>query len=995
MVNNIFKTFLLTLKRSNNGVFEIIYQSSSFNSWKKENDEILNIEEINALFPTLNNSLFDLIFESLEKNKTLEIPLVIDSQSFIFLKFEGCILTHNENSNIINTIVSQEIFGSCPTWIINFKDQSILTEVNNTEDYFPSNLDDFRGYLRIRFPFLDQETLDNLLNQETDNAEFSFINLKFKSKNISADYRSLQLEEYHDNRTPQSEGQNSVTISGNENHEIIYFKYLKKSKEILWSGPLCGLLGYEDGNLRSFILWDWLKIIHPDDRKLVEDFVSLRHYDKDNYSFTYRVRNNKGTFQYLTNNIRVFKSAITQEEGLTGTLIDAIQHKKKSKTVEDKNEVLQNLTEKNFIQNMLSEVSAICTLFKGQNLFEEINHLIYRKLGIRFCIIGNVDPGINKMEVLSICESGKNINDSDKWWENLLNDELLPIDPANNFLMISSEKDNVLSHISYFIEHKITSLLRLALFDTEMNKIGTLCLLHDQPFNNKAHYGELFSILRDWISKELNRYRFENVLQETNFMHDAILNGTAYAIFAVNHQFELILINNKTLPVFNLQNKDELMKTKLIKSDTSATLLEVISGFLKSGLKTDYFHLPIGEDDYKELKISFTKIQYGNENKESYVIFVDDITDRTLSEKKLIASEQLFRSIAENFPRGSVAVLDKSLNYLFTDGEEYKLSGTDPKSLIGTNFLKQLSGDNLKITKISLNKVLRGQRVSYETEGRHMKFLQSGVPLINNSKEVDRILLVTQNITQAKRLESDKEKLIKDLKSHNEELLRFAYIVSHNLRAPIVNISLLLDLYNDENPADPGNREVWENLKISTNLLDTTLQDLIEVVSIKKQKIPKVEQIDFKLLLNNIEKSLFNQLKESGIKIEKDFSGLNDINYVYAHLENFFMNFMTNSVKYKHPERSPIVKIKTYIENEYCVIRFEDNGIGLDLRRYGDRIFGLYQRFHNHVEGKGLGLYLIREQIRAHDGKIEIESEVGKGTVFKVYLRNLIMNHSL
>lgn len=103
---------------------------------------------------------------------------------------------------------------------------------------------------------------------------------------------------------------------------------------------------------------------------------------------------------------------------------------------------------------------------------------------------------------------------------------------------------------------------------------------------------------------------------------------------------------------------------------------------------------------------------------------------------------------------------------------------------------------------------------------------------------------------------------------------------------------------------------------------------------------------------------------------------------------------MTNSVKYKHPERSPIVKISTYKENEYCVIRFEDNGIGLDLTRYGDRIFGLYQRFHNHVEGKGLGLYLIREQIRAHDGKIEIESEVGKGTVFKVYLRNLIMNHS-
>jgi signal transduction histidine kinase len=254
--------------------------------------------------------------------------------------------------------------------------------------------------------------------------------------------------------------------------------------------------------------------------------------------------------------------------------------------------------------------------------------------------------------------------------------------------------------------------------------------------------------------------------------------------------------------------------------------------------------------------------------------------------------------------------------------------------------------------------------------------------------------LVKQNITQAKKLESEREKLIKDLKSHNEELLRFAYIVSHNLRAPIVNISLLLDLYDEGNPHNPENSEVIENLKISTNLLNTTLQDLIEVVSIKKQKIPKVELINFRSLLNNIEKSLFNQLREAGTIIHKDFTALEEMNYVYAHMENFFMNFMTNSVKYRHPDRMPEMWITTYEENNYCVIRFEDNGIGLDLERYGDRIFGLYQRFHNHVEGKGLGLYLVREQIRANDGKITIESKVGKGTVFKIYLRNLIRNES-
>jgi len=489
MVENIFKSILLTFKKSNNGVFEILYQSNSFLSWKNQGAYKLNIEEINALFPTLQNSLFNLLFEKLEKKKTLEIPLILDHKSFVWLKFKGCVLAHEENSYLINTIISQDSARSSTSWIINSKDRSILTEVSKTRDYFHSNLKDFRGYLMVRFPFFSESMLDKLLSQETENAEYTFINQKFIAKNISPDYRSLELEECQDSGASESKLKKNDALSSNENHEIIYFKYLKKSQEILWSGPLFNLLGYEDGNLRSFILWDWLKLIHPEDRKLVKDFVTSEKYEKGNYSITYRVKNKEGHFQHLTNNIRIFKSAITQEEGLTGTLINALQHKKEKKKLKGKKSILRTLTEKNFIQNMLTEVSAISTLFKGQNLFEEINHLIYRKLGIRFCIIGNLDSGNNEMEILSICESGKKIKDRDKTWENFLNEELLPIDSANNFLMISPEKNDKLSNIPFFIEHRISSFLRLSLFDTEMNEIGTLCLLHDQPFKNKAHYG--------------------------------------------------------------------------------------------------------------------------------------------------------------------------------------------------------------------------------------------------------------------------------------------------------------------------------------------------------------------------------------------------------------------------------------------------------------------------------------------------------------------------
>lgn len=352
---------------------------------------------------------------------------------------------------------------------------------------------------------------------------------------------------------------------------------------------------------------------------------------------------------------------------------------------------------------------------------------------------------------------------------------------------------------------------------------------------------------------------------------------------------------------------------------------------------------------------------------------------------------QLYQSIAQNFPRGTIDVLDTSLRYIYTDGTEYRLLDLDPAQLVGTYHLDLYEGKNKLVSQKNLELVLEGEMVNYEVQFRKQFYLKSGVPLRNEKGEIDRILLVQQNITDSKKLEAEREVLIKDLKSHNEELLRFAYIVSHNLRAPIVNISLLLDLYNESNPSDAENVEVIENLKISTNLLHATLQDLIEVVSIKKQKIPKVERVNFNLLLNNVEKSLFNQLKESGIKIHKDFTHMNEMNYIYAHLENFFMNFLTNSVKYRHPDRKPEVWITTYRLGEYRIIEYKDNGIGLDVERYGDRLFGLYQRFHNHVEGKGLGLYLVREQIRANEGKIETESVLGEGLLFRIYLRNLIL----
>ncbi|MDN3689756.1 ATP-binding protein [Cyclobacterium jeungdonense] len=987
-----FNNLLLTFKKSSEGVFEILYVSKSFFGIFNERSKFYRTEFFDEIFPTIQSPVFERLFDYLGKAEVLEVPFFLGQNKFTWVKIEGFTMAQEENSYLVNAmIVPNRPAETQSSWIVHPLTQTILTDISNPSGFIPKDMQEFCQHLHDKYRFSDTEKLNELCKGNLSGQVLDLDVLKMNSLSLKNGYQLLAIKKQRNRPKFPNLIENKPNYIPHSFLDILYFEYLREDKEMIWSGAITELLGYEENQFKNYSIWDWLEMVHPNDRVKVRELFFTPRYELDSYTLTYRVKNNKDTYLHLKNSLKVFYDIPSKRTVLVGILRDVSEINKAKKNLLEKEGIIQNLNEKEFIQKTLKEVTEISNQFSGKALFDQIVLLLYKKLGFTYCMIANTDPVNHSLEMVSLAISGTLTSGISEKWRKFLNHDLPTPTQERNFLMLSSQDGNALDPHPFLKKHQIASLIRLDLLDKEKTKIGTLCFLHQEPLQNRSLYRELFRILADWIGKELHRFRFESTLQETNFMHDAILNGTAYAIFAVNHQFEITLINNKTLPVFNLKRKDNLLETVLINNGIKQNLREVITQFSHSKKNTAYLLLPNGAEDFKELKISFTRIRYGKRNRVSYVVFVDDITDRTVSEKRLIASEQLYRSIAENFPGGTVDVLDKSFNYIFTDGEEYRLAGKDPKSLVGTSHLDQYTGENLAITRKNLNKILQGQRVSFETEAQQQRFLKSGVPLTNDAGNIDRILLVKQNITKAKKLESEREKLIKDLKSHNEELLRFAYIVSHNLRAPIVNISLLIDLFNEEDPADPENIEVMENLKISTNLLDATLQDLIEVVSIKKQKIPKVELIDFKLLLNNVEKSLFNQLKESGIKIHKDFTDLEEMNYVHAHLENFFMNFMTNAVKYRHPDRSPEVYIRTYKEKGYCIIHFEDNGIGLDLKRYGDRIFGLYQRFHNHVEGKGLGLYLVREQIRVNDGKIEIESEVGRGTIFKVYLRNLMM----
>lgn len=249
-------------------------------------------------------------------------------------------------------------------------------------------------------------------------------------------------------------------------------------------------------------------------------------------------------------------------------------------------------------------------------------------------------------------------------------------------------------------------------------------------------------------------------------------------------------------------------------------------------------------------------------------------------------------------------------------------------------------------------------------------------------------LCVGENITNKKRIEKEKEILIQELNSTVKDLKQFSYITSHNLRSPIANLLGITNIIETEKIQDDFTRLLLEKISESTNLLNDTVTDLMDVLLIKNNVNIERETISISQTWQEVVTSIENIVVESNAKISVNLIEADTIVFKKTYLESILLNLLTNAIKYRSPERQLMINITTEKREDAVVLYFMDNGLGINLNRHGSKVFGLYQRFHHHPDSKGLGLYLINSQIRALGGKIEIESEENKGTTFIISFKN-------
>ena len=316
----------------------------------------------------------------------------------------------------------------------------------------------------------------------------------------------------------------------------------------------------------------------------------------------------------------------------------------------------------------------------------------------------------------------------------------------------------------------------------------------------------------------------------------------------------------------------------------------------------------------------------------------------------------------------------------------HEIIGKSPNIFIGPN------SDNKEYEKL-INAIAKKEEcevetISYKKNQEEYWVTFSMLPVYNSEEELSHWVSIQRDISEKKKQEVEKEQLIRELTRNNKDLQQFSYITSHNLRAPLSNLTGLLNLIEDIPIENKELKEIINGFHKSTHLLNETINDLVKVIVIKDN--PSIQKEDVPLY--DIFENIFSQLNFL-ISIHKPIIKINfeEVNTLYinkAYLESILLNLMTNSLKYKSEERKLKINISTTTIDNTTTIVFNDNGIGIDLERNKDKVFGLYQRFHNHADGKGLGLYLIKSQVEIMGGTINLESEVNIGTTFTLTFKN-------
>ena len=499
---------------------------------------------------------------------------------------------------------------------------------------------------------------------------------------------------------------------------------------------------------------------------------------------------------------------------------------------------------------------------------------------------------------------------------------------------------------------------------------------------------EMSFLLKEQEAKLLkNELKFKTIFDQATIgfvIIDALTGDFIEANYKYCEMLGFTLDEIKEKGVTSITHPDDVDKTlKNIKKLNEGKITEYVSE-KRTLTKTG---------DYIWVNLTVSPVWETNEKPTTLIAFIQDITKNKAAEELIKKSQARFKSLIDTIDgivweydletMTSTFISKKIESILGYSVDEYSesptfwedhihpedrefaiaLSAKENKSYVNRNYEYRMIDKNGKIIWIRdiLNFV-------YE----------------NNKPVISRGIMI--DITIMKEAEKDLNDSLQLVTEQNKRLLNFSYIVSHNLRSHTSNIESIIALIESSESEEERN-EMMLLLKSVSDSLDETMEHLNEVVNINTNVNLSIKPLNLNNYLDKAKEVLTEQIQSNDATFITNIPENATINYNSAYLESILYNLISNAIRYRHPERKPIISIQLYKENEKDVIEISDNGMGIDLKRNADKIFGMYKTFSNNPDAKGIGLFITKNQIVAMGGTIKVKSTLDEGTSFKIYTK--------
>jgi PAS domain S-box-containing protein len=385
---------------------------------------------------------------------------------------------------------------------------------------------------------------------------------------------------------------------------------------------------------------------------------------------------------------------------------------------------------------------------------------------------------------------------------------------------------------------------------------------------------------------------------------------------------------------------------------------------------------------------------------EGVLILAIEVTEQVLAKRaalklseELLEEKERFQFLADTIPQ-LVWTTDPTGYHTYFNQRWIDYTGYDVKASQGTEIWNHLlhPEDQERARKRWQHSLDTGEFFEIEyrfksKEGTYRWFLGQAVPMRNAKGEIYKWFGTCTDIEEQKQWQQEMIKTNEDLKKANADLDSFVYTASHDLKLPIISMSrIFTELTKSATFADPDAEKLIGMFQRSLNQINATIRDLADIVKVQKNAGQNLEFLSLEKITDEVKLSIQDMIRDSGAKITTDFSGAPEVYFSHVNLKSVIYNLLSNAIKYRSPKRTPEVYLRSVIENKCVVITVQDNGLGINLERHKDKLFQMFKRFHSHVPGSGIGLYIVNRIVNNQGGTIAIESEVGHGTTFRIAL---------